>query len=45
LIGIKIQLRNDIEIWNNKIFVENPLQVKGDGKLSLYRRWYFIKLK
>jgi phenylpropionate dioxygenase-like ring-hydroxylating dioxygenase large terminal subunit len=30
----------DIPIWRDKIFVERPLLVKGDGPISEFRRWY-----
>lgn len=30
----------DIEIWNNKIRVDNPLMCDGDGPINLLRKWY-----
>jgi 3-ketosteroid 9alpha-monooxygenase subunit A len=30
----------DIEIWNNKIRVDNPLMCDGDGPLHMLRKWY-----
>jgi hypothetical protein len=29
----------DINIWNNKIYFKNPLLVKEDKKIGLFRRW------
>lgn len=30
----------DVEIWNNKIRVDNPLMCDGDGPLNMSRKWY-----
>lgn len=30
----------DIDIWNNKIRVDNPLMCDGDGPLNMLRKWY-----
>lgn len=30
----------DVDIWNNKIRVDNPLMCDGDGPLNLSRKWY-----
>ena len=30
----------DVEIWNNKIRVDNPLMCAGDGPLHMLRKWY-----
>ena len=30
----------DVDIWNNKIRVDNPLLCDGDGPLHLLRKWY-----
>lgn len=30
----------DVEIWNNKIRVDNPLMCDGDGPLNMVRKWY-----
>jgi 3-ketosteroid 9alpha-monooxygenase subunit A len=30
----------DVEIWNNKIRVDNPLMCDGDGPLHMLRKWY-----
>jgi len=40
LYGLYTQVDLDIPIWNNKLFVDPPLQVKNDGNLSGFRRWY-----
>jgi hypothetical protein len=42
LYGLRTQVSLDIPIWNNKVFVDPPSQVKGDGPLSNFRRWYFF---
>ena len=33
-------LRADEPIWRDKVFVERPLLVKGDGPITEFRRWY-----
>jgi 3-ketosteroid 9alpha-monooxygenase subunit A len=33
------QLGQDIPIWENKVQLERPLIVEGDGPLGLFRRW------
>lgn len=30
----------DVEIWNNKIRVDNPLLCDGDGPVHMVRKWY-----
>ena len=30
----------DVDIWNNKIRVDNPLLCDGDGPLHMVRKWY-----
>jgi 3-ketosteroid 9alpha-monooxygenase subunit A len=30
----------DVDIWHNKIYVENPLMCSGDGPLHKLRKWY-----
>lgn len=30
----------DVEIWNNKIRVDNPLLCDGDGPVNMVRKWY-----
>jgi 3-ketosteroid 9alpha-monooxygenase subunit A len=34
------QVRQDIPIWNNKIYMKQPLLVKGDGPMLAYREQY-----
>ena len=36
---IKRQLEADIPIWENKAYLPNPLIVKNDGPIGIYRRW------
>lgn len=38
--SIQVQFERDIPIWNAKKFVRAPMQVKGDGPLLQFRRWY-----
>jgi 3-ketosteroid 9alpha-monooxygenase subunit A len=33
------QLEQDIPIWENKIYVNPPLLVDGDGPIGIFRRW------
>ena len=30
----------DTPIWRDKVFLERPLLVKGDGPITEFRRWY-----
>ncbi len=30
----------DVELWDNKILVENPILCNGDGPLNMVRKWY-----
>ena len=30
----------DVSIWHNKIYVENPIMCSGDGPLKKLRKWY-----
>ena len=30
----------DVEIWNNKVRVDNPLMCDGDGPINMVRKWY-----
>jgi 3-ketosteroid 9alpha-monooxygenase subunit A len=30
----------DVDIWNNKIRVDNPLMCDGDGPINMVRKWY-----
>lgn len=34
------QWRNDIFVWENKIYLSRPLLVRGDGPVAKLRRWY-----
>ena len=36
---IEKQLGQDIPIWENKVYVNPPLIVEGDGPIGLFRRW------
>lgn len=36
---ISRQLEQDIPIWENKIYVDPPLLVKGDGPIGPFRAW------
>ena len=33
-------LMADIPIWQDKVYLERPLLVKGDGNIAEFRRWY-----
>ena len=33
------QLEQDIPIWENKIYVQPPVLVDGDGPIGMFRRW------
>ena len=34
------QVEQDIPIWENKIYLENPLLCDGDGPIAKYRKWF-----
>ncbi len=36
---VKRQLEQDIPIWENKIYVNPPLLVDGDGPIGVFRKW------
>jgi 3-ketosteroid 9alpha-monooxygenase subunit A len=36
---IERQLGQDIPIWENKVYVNPPLLVDGDGPVGIFRRW------
>ena len=36
----QLSFKQDVEIWHNKIRVDNPLLCDGDGPLNLLRDWY-----
>lgn len=33
-------LMADVPIWRDKVFLERPVLVKGDGNIAEFRRWY-----
>ena len=33
-------LMADVPIWQDKVYLERPLLVKGDGNIAEFRRWY-----
>lgn len=33
------QISEDVPIWENKIYVEKPLLIKGDGPITEFRHW------
>ena len=33
-------VEQDIPVWNNKRFVENPILCDGDGPINKYRKWF-----
>ncbi len=37
--GLLKQFERDVPIWNKKTFISQPLVVKNDGPLLVYRRW------
>ena len=37
---IVYQVGQDIPIWENKIYRENPVLCDGDGPIAKYRRWF-----
>jgi len=30
----------DVEIWDNKVLIDNPLLCDGDGPINMVRKWY-----
>jgi len=34
------QVEQDIPIWENKVYVENPVLCDGDGPIAKYRKWF-----
>jgi 3-ketosteroid 9alpha-monooxygenase subunit A len=36
---IRRQLEQDIPIWENKLYVDPPLLVDGDGPIGVFRKW------
>lgn len=33
------EVDQDLDVWNYKTFIESPPLAKGDGPISIYRRW------
>lgn len=40
LYGEDVQVRRDIDIWNNKKFLKSPVLVKEDKLIKQFRNWY-----
>lgn len=36
---VRRQIEEDVPIWENKIYVERPLLVDGDGPIGIFRSW------
>ena len=36
----QLSFKQDVEIWHNKVRVDNPLLCDGDGPLNKLRDWY-----
>jgi 3-ketosteroid 9alpha-monooxygenase subunit A len=32
--------QQDVDVWNNKVRVDNPLMCDGDGPINMVRKWY-----
>lgn len=32
--------QQDVEIWDNKVLIDNPLLCDGDGPINMVRKWY-----
>ncbi len=37
---IKYQVEQDIPIWENKVYLDNPVLCDGDGPIAKYRKWF-----
>lgn len=37
--GFKADVRQDIPVWNRKLFLAQPALAEGDGPIGAYRRW------
>ncbi|HSB95066.1 MAG TPA: Rieske 2Fe-2S domain-containing protein [Spongiibacteraceae bacterium] len=35
-----ISFKQDVDVWDNKVRVDNPLLCDGDGPLHMLRKWY-----
>ena len=36
----QMSFKQDVEIWHNKVRVDNPLLCDGDGPVHKLREWY-----
>jgi 3-ketosteroid 9alpha-monooxygenase subunit A len=34
------QVNQDIPIWENKVYLEEPTLCDGDGPIAKYRKWF-----
>ncbi|HUH38261.1 MAG TPA: hypothetical protein VL027_09990, partial [Spongiibacteraceae bacterium] len=32
--------QQDVEIWDNKVLIDNPILCDGDGPINMVRKWY-----
>ena len=37
---VKYQVEQDIPIWENKVYLEEPILCDGDGPIAKYRKWF-----
>jgi phenylpropionate dioxygenase-like ring-hydroxylating dioxygenase large terminal subunit len=37
---IKHQVEQDIPIWENKVYLDDPILCDGDGPIAKYRKWF-----
>lgn len=37
---IRYQVEQDIPIWENKVYLDNPILCDGDGPIAKYRKWF-----
>lgn len=37
---VVFQVGQDIPIWENKVYVDNPVLCDGDGPIAKYRKWF-----
>jgi hypothetical protein len=38
--NLLIGFKEDIQLWENKVYRERPVLVDGDGNIGRLRRWY-----
>ncbi len=38
--NLLVGFKEDIQIWENKVYVDKPILCDGDGKIGPLRRWY-----